>query len=47
MPNSTPNSEQPSTRQIAYNPAESSAEYKLLYLQELVADKRLKQLLSF
>ncbi|HSP86076.1 MAG TPA: magnesium transporter [Psychrobacter sp.] len=47
MPNSTPNSEQPSTRQIAYNPAKSSAEYKLLYLQELVADKAFKAITEF
>ena len=39
MPLPTPNSERPSTRQGDYNPAESNAEYKLLYLQELVAYK--------
>ena len=39
MPVPTPNLERPSTRQGDYNPAESNAEYKLLYLQKLVADK--------
>lgn len=33
----TPNSEQPSKRQGDYNPLEYNAEYKLLYLQDLVA----------
>jgi len=38
MPAPTPNSEQPSKTQAEYNPLEYNAEYKLLYLQGLVAD---------
>ena len=47
MPVPTPNSERPSTRQGDYNPAESNAEYKLLYLQELVADKAFEAITKF
>ncbi|WP_413520720.1 magnesium transporter [Psychrobacter glacincola] len=47
MPVPTPNSERPSTRQGDYNPAESNAEYKLLYLQELVADKAFEAITEF
>lgn len=35
----TPNSDRTTTLPVNYNPLEYSAEYKLLYLQELVADK--------
>ena len=47
MPVPTPNLERPSTRQGDYNPAESNAEYKLLYLQELVADKAFEAINEF
>ena len=47
MPTSTPNAERPSTRQGDYNPAESNGEYKLLYLQELVADKAYEAITEF
>ncbi len=47
MPAPTPNSARPSTRQGDYNPAESNAEYKLLYLQELVADKAYEAITEF
>ena len=39
MPASMPNNERTPTLQADFNPLEYSAEYKLLYLQELVADK--------
>ncbi len=47
MPTSTPNPERPLTRQADYNPAEASGEYKLLYLQELVAEKAYAAITEF
>ena len=47
MPTSTPNAERPSTRQGDYNPAESNGEYKLLQLQELVANKAYETITEF
>ncbi|WP_296243354.1 MULTISPECIES: magnesium transporter [unclassified Psychrobacter] len=47
MPTSTPNPERLTTRQGDYNPVESSGEYKLLYLQELVADKAFEAITEF
>ncbi|MBO6224041.1 MAG: magnesium transporter, partial [Psychrobacter sp.] len=42
-----PDQERPSTLQGDYNPAEYSAEYKLLYLQGLVADKAYDAITEF
>ncbi|WP_457858417.1 magnesium transporter [Psychrobacter pulmonis] len=47
MPTSTTNPERPLTRQADYNPAEASGEYKLLYLQELVAEKAYAAITEF
>ena len=47
MPTSTTNPERPSTLQGDYNPAEYSAEYKLLYLQSLVADRAFEDITAF
>lgn len=47
MPTPPPEQERPSTLQGDYNPAEYSAEYKLLYLQELVAKEASKEIAEF
>ena len=47
MPTSTTNPERPLTRQADFNPAEASGEYKLLYLQELVAEKAYAAITEF
>ena len=47
MPTPTPEQERPSTLPGDYNPAEYSAEYKLLYLQDLVADKSYEAITEF
>ncbi|MGI9340429.1 MAG: magnesium transporter MgtE N-terminal domain-containing protein, partial [Psychrobacter sp.] len=43
----TPNSERATTLPADYNPLEYSAEYKLLYLQELVAKEASKEIVEF
>lgn len=47
MPTSMPDQDQPSSLQIDYNSAEHNAEYKLLYLQGLVADKAYAAITEF
>ena len=47
MPTPMPDQERPSTLQGDYNPAEYSGEYKLLYLQSLVADKAYEAITEF
>ncbi|HBD02826.1 MAG TPA: magnesium transporter, partial [Psychrobacter sp.] len=47
MPTSMPDQERPSVLPGDYNPAEYSAEYKLLYLQDLVADKAYEAITEF
>ncbi|AMN49055.1 MULTISPECIES: magnesium transporter [unclassified Psychrobacter] len=47
MPAPTPNSEQPAKPQAEYNPLEYNAEYKLLYLQGLVADNAYAAITEF
>lgn len=47
MPTPTPEQERPSTLPGDYNPAEYSAEYKLLYLQDLVANKAYEAITEF
>ncbi len=47
MPATTPNPNRQTTLPVDYNPLEYSAEYKLLYLQELVADKSYDAITEF
>ncbi|MDE0491189.1 CBS domain-containing protein, partial [Psychrobacter sp. A3] len=47
MPTPPPEQERPLTLQGDYNPAEYSAEYKLLYLQSLVANRAFEDITAF
>ncbi|MGP4714748.1 magnesium transporter [uncultured Psychrobacter sp.] len=47
MSATTPNPDRQTTLPVDYNPLEYSAEYKLLYLQELVADKSYNAITEF
>ncbi|WP_201582535.1 magnesium transporter [Psychrobacter jeotgali] len=47
MPDITPTPDRQPTLQADFNPSEYSAEYKLLYLQELVADKSYNAISEF